>query len=105
MQSPRTRGQRGHAKDAPGYLRHRDRKRGDRAFVLIGGKRIYLGAYDSPESREAYEREVARWFANGRKAAPETKATPATSSDGTSLVEVIEAFWKHAKTYYRHEDG
>lgn len=113
MQNARRRGQRGRGNDAPGYHRHRDRKRGDRAFVLIAGKRIYLGAWNSPESREAYEREVAQWLANGRKAAPEpelvpaparsTKADPATG--GTCVVEVIEAFWKHAKSYYRHEDG
>jgi integrase len=107
MQSPRKRGQRGGANNAPGYLKHKDRKRGARAYVVIDGSRIYLGDYGSPESREAYDREIARWLANGRKA-PAAKPAPVnntSSGDGTRVVEIIEAFWKHAKTYYRFEDG
>ena len=51
MTGKKKRGKRGSAKGTPGYLRHRDKKRGDRAFVLLEGKRVYLGKYGSPESR------------------------------------------------------
>jgi len=37
-----------------------------RAVVTTGGREIYLGRYDSPESREKYNRLIAEWLANGR---------------------------------------
>ena len=50
----------------PKYRRHRSGGL-DRAFVELNGRRIYLGRYGSPGSREKYDREVANWLANGRR--------------------------------------
>ena len=45
------------SKTPPKYRRHSQGS----AFVCINGKRISLGRYDSPESRQKYELEIARW--------------------------------------------
>lgn len=102
MSDTKKRGKRGRAKGTPGYLRHRDKERGDRAFVLLDGKRVYLGKYGTPESRAAYDRAVAEFLANGRLA---KTAREASDAAGPFVVEIIAAYWEHAKTYYRHEDG
>ena len=35
---------------------------GDRAFVVLGGRRHYLGAYGSPESQQTYHRLLAEYI-------------------------------------------
>ena len=42
----------------------------DLAFVVIDGRRHYLGPYDTPESRECYHRLIAEWEAAGGMAHP-----------------------------------
>ncbi len=44
----------------PQYCRQRDKVRGDRAFVRINGKKIPLGKYGSPESRERYAELIGK---------------------------------------------
>lgn len=48
-------------KREPGYCYHRP---SGQAYVNLGGKVIYLGTYDSPESRERYARLKAEWLVN-----------------------------------------
>jgi hypothetical protein len=43
----------------PSYRRLRRKCGTDLAFIDVGGKRRYLGAYDTPESRQEYHRCVA----------------------------------------------
>lgn len=95
---PKKRAKRGPAKGTPSYCRHRDAKRGDRAFVLLNGKRKYLGAYGSRESKAAYDRVVAEFLANGRKA-------PQVRSKATTVLDLVLAYWDWAKAYYVRADG
>ena len=50
---------------SPSYRRQKRKDGNDLAFVEINGKRHYLGAYNSPESRQAYHRLLAEACANG----------------------------------------
>jgi hypothetical protein len=82
----------------PRYRRHRDRTRGtDRAFVEFSGRRVYLGPYNSPESRAAYARELAEWESGGKRAP--------TAKDALTILELVDRFWTHAEGYYRKPDG
>ena len=52
------------ARHALSYLRKRRSDRpNDAAYTLVDGRRIYLGRYDSLESRDKYRRVVAEWQA------------------------------------------
>src|SRR5207237_5284913 len=56
------------------------------------------GPYNSPESRQRYERVIAEWFANGR--------TPLTVPDvGPAVVEILVPFLERCDRYYRRADG
>ncbi|HUO08419.1 MAG TPA: tyrosine-type recombinase/integrase [Phycisphaerae bacterium] len=48
----------------PNYCRHKAR---DLAFVRLDGRTLYLGRYDTPESRAEYDRVVGLWTLNGRR--------------------------------------
>ncbi len=67
------------------------------AFVELGGKRIYLGPYGSKVSREAYDREVARWLALGRNSAVPT--------GGITVTQLIAAWFEWARHHYRRSTG
>ena len=77
--------------------RRQNGKHADRAFVDLAGQRQYLGAYGSPESKEAYHRLIAEWLAGGEQ-------TPVDPSDLTVL-ELVDRFWAHVEGYYRKPDG
>ncbi len=80
----------------PSYRRHRSNGL-DRGFVELNGKRMYLGRYDSTESRQRYDRLIAEWLANGRRLPVDPRRI--------TVVELVDRFWQHAKTYYRRPDG
>jgi hypothetical protein len=72
------------------------------ARVRIDGREIYLGKYGSAEAKERYDRVVAEWLANQRRLpAPKTTEEP----HGTTIGEVLAAFWNHAVIHYRDPDG
>jgi integrase len=83
-------------KPIPKYRRQKT-KSGDRAFVELAGSRVYLGAYDSPESREAYARTLAEWEAAGRELT--------AAANEITVNELIARFWTYAEAYYRRADG
>ncbi|MFP6583501.1 MAG: hypothetical protein VCD00_13240, partial [Candidatus Hydrogenedentota bacterium] len=78
----------------PSYRRH---KGSGNAFVELGGKRIYLGRYDTPESRERYYRELAQWEANGHKLIP--------PRDEITIVEIVSLYLAHAEIHYQKPTG
>ena len=93
MPSPRT----------PSLRRH---KPSGQAVVTLGGQDCYLGPWPAtlrqppPAAREACDRLIAEWLANGRR-------RPRAAADAPALTvnELILAFWRHAETHYRREDG
>ena len=85
------------SKDAlPTYRLH---KSSGQAIVTLNGQTLYLGKHGTPESRQAYDRTIAEWLANGREL-PEIRRR----KDYT-VAEVLLAFRKHAEKYYRRPDG
>ena len=85
---------------SPRFPKYRHHKPTGRAVVTIGGRHVYLGAHDSPESHDAYDRIIAEWLAHGR-------VDPAAPKPGSSVMvgEVIAAFWRHAEVHCRKPDG
>ncbi len=81
----------------PAYRKFARKGRTPLGFVQLEGRRIYLGTWDSPESRQRYHRILAEWNACGRHEQAE--------QHDITVLEVIERFWQHAKEYYRYADG
>ena len=61
---------------------------------------VYLGTYDSSESRREYARIVAE-LASG----PARSAAPTASGSGLTVDEVLLAFWHHVEQHHRTPDG
>src|SRR5262249_55907748 len=83
----------------PSYCRH---KASGQAVVTLGGKDIYLGVWDSPESRAKYHRLIAEWESNGRQAPKPVEVAPPADP---SVAEVLLAFWRHGEGPYRTADS
>jgi hypothetical protein len=66
------------------------------AVVSIGGRDVYLGKHDSPESRAEYDRIIAEWLATGRR----LMVADAGSGADLSINEMLLAYVHHADTYY-----
>lgn len=87
----------------PNYRLH---KATGQAVVVLRGRSVYLGKFDTPESRAKYDRVMARYLAG--RADPEHPATEsasrpttsATRSADLSVAELVLRYWGHAKTYY-----
>lgn len=79
---------------SPSYRHH---KASGNAFVELGGKRIYLGKYDSAESRERYYRTLAEWEANDKQLIP--------PHDEIAVVEIVALYLAHAEVHYRKPSG
>jgi hypothetical protein len=77
----------------PSYRLHRP---SGQAVVTLDGRDIYLGRYNSRESRAEYDRLIAEWLTNGRRL-----PTPASGS-GTDLTinEVILTYLLSADSHY-----
>ncbi|MBI3461444.1 MAG: site-specific integrase [Planctomycetes bacterium] len=77
---------------APKYRLH---KGSGQALVQLNGRRIYLGIYGTPESKEKYRRLVAEWLT--------TRTTPNLNGQPTELaiVELIPRYWQeHVTRHY-----
>ena len=83
-------GKRGLSNTPPSYRKH---KATGKAIVTIGGRDYYLGNYGSKASQLEYDRLVGEWLANGRR-------MPEESSQGFTVAELVEAYWKFALCYY-----
>jgi integrase len=79
----------------PSYCLHRP---SGRAYVRVNNQFIYLGEYDSPESKQEYGRILAELAANPAKV-PSPKAAA-----GLMIVELCAAYWEFCQGYYR-KDG
>lgn len=84
-------------KSAPTYCVH---KRSQRAYTTIDGRQVQLGEANSPESRKAFDRILAAYYANGRKLPPESSKSAAPVRAGPTVAVLLEAFWRHCQVYY-----
>lgn len=78
--------------------KYRFHKGSGQALVQISGRRIYLGKYDSPESKEKYRRLLAESLANPTV---QPDGGPTQSAGALSVNELILAYWQYALGYYQ----
>jgi integrase len=85
----------------PAYRLH---KPSGKAVVTIrttaGRRDIYLGEYNSPDSRREYARIIAEL-----EASTPARAAAVTAGNSLTVNEVLLAFMQHAAVYYRTPDG
>jgi integrase len=86
--------------------KYRHYKPKDLAVVRIDVRDIYLGKYDSPESRERYGCVLAEWMSSGIITPSSARLdSDVADIDGPTVSAIITALWRHADTYYRRADG
>jgi integrase len=74
-------------------------------ITLPGGvrKSVYLGVYDSPESKAEYARRI-QLLSTTTGTTDETKLAAPSAADIT-VAELLVAFLNHAEQHYRHPNG
>jgi integrase len=77
----------------PSYRLH---KPTGQAVATIGGRDVYLGKHESPESRAEYDRIIAEWLATGRR----PMVADSASGADLSVNEMLLAYLHHADAYY-----
>jgi integrase len=80
----------------PPYCHH---KPSNRAYCRIGGKFLYLGPYDSQESRDAYAATVADILAR-RPIGASAGASGAPAAYRLTVRELVDRYVAHADAYY-----
>ena len=89
----------GRPRKIPSYCRH---KASGQAVVRIDGTDVYLGLYGRPRATKS----TTGGSPNGSQTAPTPDQSlagsfpPCPNGGGLTIVELIAAFWPHAKTYY-----
>ena len=68
-----------------------------RACADFKGKRVYYGCVGSLEAEEAYRRDVLIYVAN--------KGTFPASGQGTTIAELMLAYWRDRRRYFQKPDG
>ncbi len=79
----------------PTYRLH---KPSGQAIVTLSGRDIYLGRHGTKISLAEYDRRIAEWLAGGRR-----MPTDSNNCDDPTIIEVLAAYWKHAKVYYQRD--
>ena len=82
-------------KGIPGYRLH---KPSGQARVIIDGRHVYLGPYDSPESRTKYQEIVRKHVADRTKVEMERKIAFATD---VTVSEILVRYIPYVESYYR----
>ena len=80
----------------PAYRLH---KASGQAVVQLGYKLVYLGAYDSDESRAAYQRAIADWILQGRRHPSASENDPERVTVGELLYDYLQFAERH---YVKH---
>ncbi len=81
----------------PSYRRLHRSSGNDLAFVDLDGHRRYLGAFDTPESREKYHRLIAEWEAAGGILPPKPEEISVAELTTMFLVWADGYYLKHGK--------
>ena len=85
----------------PSYRRHKARSC---AVVTIDGQDHYLGPFGSPSSKQKYAALIRAW--QQRQEQPEAATDePLVANDRPAINELILAYLKHARDYYRPNHG
>lgn len=86
----------------PSYRLH---KSTGQAIVVLDGKTIYLGLYDSPQSHIRYKRELAAWLSSSTHQPSLKEVSPSVAQPESALTvnDVLLAFTQHAQSYYSKE--
>jgi integrase len=82
----------------PKYCKHAAT---NRAFVKIDGRRIYLGPYDSPESKAKYKTVIGDWLTQRAIGENDKPADKPTEPRPLTLTQLVLKFKAHAKSYYK----
>jgi integrase len=94
---------------SPRIPKYRLHKPTGQAVVRIQKRDIYLGAHNTPQSRERYDRVIAEWLASGRAPDPPICVRPAgpgqMGAPDLSVNELLLAYLKYAQQHYRDPDG
>ena len=61
----------------PSYRLHRP---SGQAIVTLSGRMFYLGAHGTAASKREYDRRIAEWPSNGRRAAPGSPTAKPTAA-------------------------
>jgi integrase len=77
----------------PSYRHH---KPTGQAVVTLSGQDIYLGKWNAKASRDAYDRLIGEWMANGRRLPQKC--------ENLTVAELVLRYWRFATSYYR-KDG
>jgi hypothetical protein len=84
----------------PKYCLHSFKRKGGSirrlGYCRVGGKTIYLGTYESPESHEAYARLLAESAAN-----PVPSIDPRKALEGLTIYELCAAYLDFCEAYCR----
>lgn len=76
----------------PKYRKHRA------SGQAIEGRDHYLGPHGTAASRREYDRVVAEWLANGRRAVLDP-------AEDLAVVELIARYWQFAQGYHKPDPG
>ncbi len=74
----------------PAYRLYR---RTGQAVATLNGRDYYLGPHGTKAIRDAYDRLVGEWLANGWR-------IPTDDQDSLTVTELIAAYWAHCRDYY-----
>lgn len=77
----------------PSYRQH---KSTGQAVVTINSRDVYLGRFDTPESKAEYARVITEFALTGDYR-PKDAATP---DEPTLVCEILAGYWTHAQAYY-----
>jgi integrase len=77
----------------PKYRKHRA---SGQAIVTLSGLDHYLGPHGTNTSKLEYDRLIAEWLQNGRH-------LRAREDQSLTVIEVIAAYFRYARSYYRKE--
>jgi hypothetical protein len=72
-------------------------------MVYLGGKVIYLGRFNSAESKEPYRRVMSEWAkpTNQSQASQTPDTTPIVAPPVLTIAKVVVQFKAHAERYYK----
>jgi hypothetical protein len=61
--------------------------------VTLSGQDLYLGKWNTRASRDAYDRLIGEWMANGR--------SRPQKAENLTVAELVLRYWRFASSYYR----